>query len=251
MYGLKLHTIEPSPRRVRAYFGGEVVGDSREMVLFFEHPYANYYFPQKDVRMDLLEPSAETVSGDPRGEKIYWHMAVGERHAENAAFTSRNPPDPEQADLSEFITFDWKAMDHWFEEDEEIFVHARNPYHRVDSGHSSRHIEVYAEGVKLADTSRPVLLWETGMPTRYYIPRQDTRLDLLEKSETVTRCPYKGIADTFSIKTDGGLLKDYAWSYPLPVPECPRIEGLICFYNEVVDIVEDGIALERPKTFFK
>ena len=125
--------------------------------------------------------------------------------------------------------------------------------HRLSSRavHSSRHIAVSVDSTKVADTRRPVLLWETRLPTRYDIPRQDVRFDLLEKTETVTRCPYKGIAETFAVRIDDRVHKDFAWSYRLPIPECPKIEGLICFYNEVVDIVEDGVALERLETHFK
>ena len=251
MYDIGTYTTRPSPRRVRTYFNGELVGDSRKMVLFFEPPYPNYYFPKTDVRMDLLEESVTRVADDPRGEKVFWHLKVGDKAAENAAFTHHNPPNPEQADLDDYITFDWRTMDHWFEEDDEIYVHPRDPYHRIDTVHSSRHIAVSVDGAKVADTRRPVLLSETGFPTRYYIPRQDVRVDLLEKTETVTRCPYKGIAETFAVRTDDRVHKDFAWSYPAPIPECPKIEGLICFYNEVVDIVEDGVALERPQTIFK
>ena len=142
-------------------------------------------------------------------------------------------------------------MDNWFEEDEEIYVHPRNPYKRIDTVQSSRHVEVSVEGTKVADTRRPVLLWETGLPTRYYIPREDVSLDLIERTETVTRCPYKGIAETFAVKIGDSIHKDFAWSYPDPIPECPKIKDLVCFYNEVVDIVEDGIAIERPETIFK
>ncbi len=251
MYEIADYTIEPSPRRVRAYFNGALVADSRDMVLFFERPYPNYYFPQRDVRMEWLARRDAIASGDPRGDKVTWDLEVEGRRAPGAAFTYLKPPRPGQADLGRYITFVWGAMDHWFEEDDEIFVHARNPYHRVDAVHSSRHIQVSLDGVALADTKRPVLVWETGLPTRYYIPRQDVRLDLLEKTETVTRCPYKGVAETFAVALGDTLRPDCAWSYPIPIPECPKIEGLICFYNEVVDIVEDGVALARPRTHFK
>ena len=251
MYEIPDYTIEASPRRVRAYFNGALVADSRDMVLFFERPYPNYFFPQRDVRMDLLERRAELDAGDPRGDRVVWHLEVAGRRALEAAFTYTHPPVDTQADLGDYIAFVWDAMDHWFEEDDEIFVHARNPYHRVDAVHSSRHIEVSVEGIELASTRRPVLVWETGLPTRYYIPRQDVRLDRLVRTETVTRCPYKGVAETFALRSGDTTLADVAWSYPLPIPECPKIEGLICFYNEVVDIAEDGIGLVRPTTHFK
>ncbi len=251
MYEIGDYTIEPSPRRVRTYFAGALVADSRNMVLFFERPYPNYFFPQRDVRMEWLTRAGPAATGDPRGDKIVWHLEVGGKRASEAAFTYTKPPALGQVDLGDHVTFAWGAMDHWFEEDDEIFVHARNPYHRVDAVHSSRHIEVSLEGVKLADTRRPLLVWETGLPTRYYIPRQDVRLELLSKTATVTRCPYKGIAETFAIRIGDELRPDCAWSYPLPIPECPKIEGHICFYNEVVDIAEEGVALPRPATHFK
>ena len=250
MYDIGDYTIVPSPRRVRTMFNGAVVADSRAMVLFFERPYPNYYFPKSDVRMDLLERSDRAGGDDPRGEKVFWHLTVGGRRAQDAAFTYRNPPTDRQADLDGYLTFDWPAMDAWFEEDDQIYVHARNPYHRVDAVRSSRHIRVAIDGVDVANTNRPVLLWETGLPTRYYIPRLDVRQDLLRPSDTVTRCPYKGIAETFSVEVGGALRRDHAWSYPVPIPECPKIEGLICFYNERVDITEDGVPLDRPKTHF-
>ena len=251
MYTIQTYTTEPSPRRVRTYFNGEAVADSKNMVLFFEPPYPAYYFPKTDVRMDLLEESAKRIGNDPRGEKVFWNLKVGDRRAENAAFTYRNPPNSDQADLDEYLTFNWLSMDNWFEEDEEIYVHPRNPYKRIDTVQSSRHVEVSVDGTKVADTRRPLLLWETGLPTRYYIPREDVRLDLMDRTETVTRCPYKGIAETFAVKIGDSIHKDFAWSYPDPIPECPKIKGLVCFYNEVVDIVEDGIAIERPETIFK
>lgn len=250
MYDIGDYTIVPSPRRVRTMFNGAVVADSRAMVLFFERPYPNYFFPKGDVRMDLLEPSDRTGGDDPRGEKVFWHLSVGDRRVPDAAFTYRNPPNDRQADLDGYLTFDWPVMDAWFEEDDQIYVHARNPYHRVDAARSSRHIRVAIDGVEVANTHRPVLLWETGLPTRYYIPRLDVRLDLLRPSETVTRCPYKGIAETFSVEVGGTLYRDHAWFYPVPIPECPKIEGMICFYNERVDLTEDGVPLDRPKTQF-
>ncbi len=251
MYDIPDYSIQPSPRRVRAYFAGEAVADSKEMILFYQPPYPNYFFPRRDVRMELLRESAQRIKRDPPGETVFWHLQVGEQRADNAAFTHCRPSDPRHADLSEYLTFVWDAMDHWFEEDDEIFVHARDPYHRVDAVHSSRHVVVALEGVQLASSHRPVLVWETGLPTRYYLPRADVRLDLLERTSTVTRCPYKGIAETFAVRLSEKRYADYAWSYPLPIPECPKIEGLVCFYNEVVDITEDGVALPRPQTQFK
>ena len=139
-------------------------------------------------------------------------------------------------------------MDAWFEEDEEIFVHPRDPYTRVDTVHSSRRVHVEIDGVTLGETHRPVLLFETGLPTRYYIPKQDVRMDLLEPTESVTRCPYKGVARHWSARVRDKLIKDIVWSYPAPYLEWPKIENLLSFYNEYVDLYVDGVLQERPIT---
>jgi uncharacterized protein (DUF427 family) len=230
---------------VRAFFNGQLVADSREMVLFFERPYPNYFFPKRHVRMDYLRKSDYVENCPRRGESEFWHLEVGGKRAENAAFSHRGHG------MGEYLTFKWAAMERWLEEDEEIFVHARNPYHRVDALLSSRHVEVTLEGVQLAASSNPVLLFETGLPTRYYLAREDVRTELLETTDTVTRCPYKGVAETFGVRLADTFYRDYAWLYPAPVAACANIRNRICFYNEVGDISEDGQSLPRPETHFK
>ena len=142
------------------------------------------------------------------------------------------------------MAFDWHAMDAWYEEEDEVFVHARDPHKRVDVLESSRHVVVSVDDVVLADTRRPRLLFETGLPTRYYIPPEDVRMDLLRPSEKHTQCPYKGTASYLSSETE----QDVAWFYPEPIPEQPRIQGLIAFFNERVDIDVDGEREERPRS---
>jgi len=244
VYEIADYSLRPSPRWVRTYFNGQLVADSREMVLFFERPYPNYFFPKRHVCMDYLHRSDYTESREGRGETEFWHLEVQGKRAENAAFSHRDH-------TRDYLTFKWSAMQRWLEEDEEIFVHARNPYHRVDAVPSSRSIEVHVSGVQVAATSNPVLLFETGLPTRYYLPRKDVRMELLEVTETATRCPYKGIAETFGARASGEFCPDYAWSYPEPLAACSAIQSRICFYNEVVDIHEDGKLLSRPDTHFK
>mgnify|MGYP003341106721 CR=1 FL=1 len=152
--------------------------------------------------------------------------------------------------LADFIAFDWNSADSWFEEDDEVFKHARDPYHRVDTLHSSRHVQVFIDGVQVANSTSPRLLFETGFPTRYYLPKVDVRLDLLVPSATHSVCPYKGTASYCSVQLpDGGrLVSDIVWYYPAPIAECPKIENLLCFFNEKVDIVVDGVAQPRPVT---
>ena len=152
--------------------------------------------------------------------------------------------------LADYVAFDWNSADSWFEEDDEVFKHARDPYHRVDTLHSSRRVQVFIDGVQVANSTSPRLLFETGFPTRYYLPKVDVRLDLLVPSATHSVCPYKGTASYYSVQLpDGGrLVSDIVWYYPAPIAECPKIENLLCFFNEKVDIVVDGVAQPRPVT---
>jgi uncharacterized protein (DUF427 family) len=200
----------------------------------------------EDVRSALLEPTSHSVdSGD--GPIARWSLRVGERIAENAAWGYQEAAG-ERLALNDHVAFYWKAMDSWFEEDDEVFVHPRDPYHRVDVVNSSRHVRVEVEGQVVAETRRPRLLFETGLPTRYYIPKLDVRMDLLEPTDSVTACPYKGRARYWSLRLGDRVFKDLVWSYPAPIPECPKIEDLLSFYNERVDIYLDGELQERPKT---
>ena len=235
--------IEYTPRRVRAYSGGLLIVDSERALLVFEskRPPA-YWFPLADVRTEHLKEKGQLSNGTLR-----WDLAVNGRVAENAARGYANPQ-PDRAALKGHITFYWGQMDSWFEEDEEVFVHPRDPYTRVDTIHSSRHVRVEIDGEVVAETRRPVLLFETGLPTRYYIPKQDVRMDLLEPTTSTTRCPYKGVARYWSARIEDKLGEDIVWGYPAPIPECPKIENLLSFFNERVDLYVDGAAQPRPVT---
>jgi uncharacterized protein (DUF427 family) len=240
--------IELSPRRVRAFFDNQVLADSEKVLLVFEtrRPPV-YWFPTTDVHMDLLarkEPIAGVASGT-----VHWHSHTGSRVADNLAW-SYAEPGGDLAPLEDHIAFYWNAVDAWYEEDEEVFVHPRDPYSRVDTVHSSRHVRVVVDGHVVAETTRPVLLYETGLPTRYYIPKLDVRMDLLESTDTVTHCPYKGAAGYWSLRAGDKTYKDFVWSYPRPISEIPKIENLLCFYNEKVDLYVDGALQERPVSPF-
>ena len=200
--------IERSFRRVRTYFGGKLIADSEHVLLVYEtkRPPA-YWFPIADVRMEYLEASHQAA------DTIRWHLVIKDRITQNAARAYLKPTD-DRAALEGHLTFFWDKMDAWFEEDEQVFVHPRDPYTRVDTVHSSRHVRVEMDGVTLGETRRPILLFETGLPTRYYIPKLDVRMDLLEPSEYVTRCPYKGVARHWSARVGDKLVKDIVWSYP-------------------------------------
>jgi uncharacterized protein (DUF427 family) len=240
--------FEDSPRRVRVMFNGETVADSRRVKLMHEAGLLPvYYFPQEDVRMDLLEATDHTTHCPFKGEASYWSVRVGDRVAENAAW---GYPEPIEScpPISGYLAFYWRKLDHWYEEDEEVFVHPRDPYHRVDVLESSRHVKVTVGGEVVAETERPMILFETGLPPRYYMPQEDVREDVLVESEKTTQCPYKGVASYYSVEAGGERVEDLVWYYPDPIPEATRIKGLLAFFNEKVDLEVDGEEQERPRT---
>lgn len=240
--------IEDGGKRVRVFLGGECVADTLSPRLVWEKPYYPvYYFPESDVRMELLTASGDEKRSPSRGTATLYNVRAGAKEARDAAYGYREAQIDE---LVGYVAFIWDAMDAWFEEDEEVFVHARDPYTRVDALPSSRHIEVRINGVTVADSTRPTLLFETGLPTRYYLPLTDVRMDLLRSSDTATFCPYKGQASYYSVELDGDLIEDILWYYKYPVEESSRIAGMVSFYNEKVDIYVDGVLEDRPKTMF-
>ena len=210
---------------MRVYAGGQLVADSREPVLVWEIPYyPTYYLPADDVFAQLK----------PAGDDTY-DVIVGDVTIPGAA--------RRQIDL---VRLEFGAMDEWLEEDEPIYVHPRDPYKRVDILASSRHVEVRVDDQVVASSSQPRILFETSLPPRYYLPLSDVRLDLLRPSDTRTSCPYKGTASYWSV----GEHEDIVWIYRTPVAESQKVAGLVCFYNEKVDIYVDGELQERPKTPF-
>ena len=238
--------VEPSPRWVRVRAGEEWIADSRRALLLAWYGpgmLPTYCLPSEDVRTDLLRPSG----GPAGGPAVDHHIQVGGHLLERAAqrFTGLAP---DLAAADGYWTFTWDGRVQWFEEALEIHVHARDPSKRVDAVPSERHVQVEIGGQTVAASDRPVALFETTLPTRWYLPVDDVEWELLEPSDTVTRCPYKGTARYWSVRAGGELQRDVAWSYPDPIPECPRIAGLVCFFNEKVDLVVDGEPQPRPRT---
>lgn len=240
--------IEPTAKRIRGYAGGLLVLDSIDVQLVWESPhYPAYYIPLADVRADLLEPEPGTIHSPSRGEGHSFALIAGGKRVPGAAL--RYPESPIEA-LRDLVRFDWAALEAWFEEDEEVFTHPRSPYTRVDILPSSRHVRIELDGVTLAETTSPTLLFETGLPVRYYLPKTHARLDLLEPTATRTHCPYKGEAEYWSVRIGDKVHQDLVWSYRLPLPESRRVAGLLAFYNEKLDIYVDGVLQERPRTPF-
>jgi uncharacterized protein (DUF427 family) len=201
---------EPTAKWIRAERDGDVMVNSRRAVLFWppDQVVPRYAFPADDVR---LTDGVHQCSDD---------------------------------DLTGYVEVDWNAVDRWLEEDEEIVGHPRDPFHRIDIRRSTRHVVVSLDGEVVAESRRPVLLFETGLPVRYYLPREDVRLDLLAPSDKRTTCAYKGHASYFG--TDAH--PDIAWTYLEPLPDAEQIRDLIAFFNERADITVDGQLEERPQT---
>jgi uncharacterized protein (DUF427 family) len=231
---------EQTPKRVRAQAGGETVADSRSAILVWEARRAvpAYAFPDADVRGDLLEDSANPVPDAHGGGATFFTLTAGDDPVENAAWRYADP------DLTGYLALSWEAFDRWLEEEDEVFGHPRDPWHRVDGRRSSRHVRVELDGVVLADSRRPTIIFETGLPTRYYLPREDVAMDRLTPTDTCTICAYKGFASYWS----AGEATDIAWTYEEPFADAPDIAGLVCFLNEKTDMTVDGEAAERPTT---
>ncbi len=239
--------VERGPKRVRVYLNGELVADTRTPFLVWEHPYyPTYYLPASDVRATLIAAD-ETDHSPSRGDGEVLHVKVATATAERAAL--RYPDSPLES-LRELVRIDWNAMSEWLEEDEPVYTHPRDPYKRIDILASSRHVRVEIDGVTVADSRQPRILFETGLPARYYLPLPDVRIDLLRPSDTVTHCPYKGAASYWSVDTGRDRHQDLVWIYRAPLPESQKVAGLACFYNEKVDIYLDGERQERPRTPF-
>lgn len=240
------NSVEPVPRRIRAVLAGETVVDTTEARYVWEHPaYPQYYIPLADVRADALVDEDGTEE-TPRGDVKLYGLRVRDQHRPQAAKVLGAA---KVAGLDDTVRFEWSALDAWYEEDEVVFVHPRNPYVRVDAIRSTRTVRVESHGVVLAETSSAVLCFETGLPTRYYINRTDIDFTKLVPSDTETSCPYKGTTTGYwSAVVHGRTHPDVAWTYDFTTREVVSIAGLVAFYNEKVDIFVDGVQLERPKT---
>jgi len=253
---------EPTEKRIRGTLGGTTVVDSTSALLVWEpkRVVPTYAVPAADVAAELIpsgeridEPAGIPAMGAPQlGDRpvldpsipFAVHTTTGEPltaragGAEAAAF---RPSDPA---LDGYVLLEFEAFDAWYEEDERNVAHPRDPFHRIDIVHSSRHVLVELDGATLAESTRPCLLFEPPLPVRCYLPRDDVRMDLLAPSETRTACAYKGQASYLSTATDD----DVAWYYPEPLREAAEVTGRIAFFNELADVVIDGERRERPVT---
>ena len=239
--------IEPTPRRVRGYLDDELVFDTTAARYVWEVPYyPQYYIPLADVRAEFLRDEDHPQKVQLGPSRL--HSLVGARRTHPSA--ARVFDGDGDGPVAGMVRFEWDTL-RWFEEDEPIFGHPRNPYSRVDALRSHRHVRVELDGVMLADTRGPVLLFETGLPTRYYIDPTDISFEHLEPSSTQTLCPYKGVTSGYwSVRIGEAIHPDLAWTYHYPLPAVAAIANMVAFYNEKLDIVVDDVALPRPKTKF-
>ena len=240
--------VAPAARRIRGVLAGETVFDSTSALYVWEWPhYPQYYIPAGDVRTDLLVASGQARQSR-RGTELLHTLKAGDVVRPDAA---RLITESGLDGVTGTIRFDWDALDAWFEEDERVFVHPRSPYVRVDALRSARTVRVELAGTVLAESSSPVMVFETGLPTRYYLNRTEVDFSHLVPSDTVTACPYKGQTTGYwSVRADGEVHQDLAWSYDFPTRQLLPITGLIAFYNEKVDTFLDGQLQDRPATHF-
>lgn len=239
---------DPVPYRLRAFLAGEPVFDTTAAKLLHETGHLPvYYVPEGDLRHQLLEVSAKTTRCPHKGEATYRSIRVGDRVAEDAVWAYEHPLEPASF-LAGHAALYWDRVDEWFVEDEQVFGHPRDPYHRIDIYRTTRPVRISVDGEVLAETVRALALFETALPPRYYIPADDVRTELLELSETRTRCAYKGSASYWHVRVGDTLHDDLAWTYPEPDDDAREVRDLIAFFNERVDLEVDGVMQERPRT---
>jgi uncharacterized protein (DUF427 family) len=244
----EVNRIESVPRRVRGVLNGQTIIDTTAALYVWEWVnYPQYYLPISDVQPGVLVDEGH-VQSTRRGPAHVHGLQAGDKVVAGVAKVFTESP---LERLNNTLHNDWAALDAWYEEDEQVFVHPRNPYVRVDALRSTRSLRVELDGVVLAESHSPVLLFETGLPTRYYLDRTDVRFEHLVPSPTVTECPYKGTTSSYwSVQSGAELQPDLVWAYDFPLPAVSTIRGLVAFYNEKVDIFLDGVEVPRPKTHF-
>ncbi len=236
--------VEAVPRRIRAYLGNELIVDTTRAHYVWEwEKYPQYYIPAEDVRQQFVTGS-EGDEQTSRGPATRHGLKAGDQERAGALhWLHESPIDG----ISETIRFEWPALDSWFEENEQVFVHPRDPYTRVDALRGSQKVRVEFKGQVLAESTSPVLVFETGLPTRYYFDRTDVDFTHLVASDTETECPYKGTTSGYwSVEAAGRVHPDLAWVYDFPTRALAPIAGLIAFYNEKTYLFIADQPIPRP-----
>ena len=238
-------TVEPVPRRIRGFVGSTRVFDTVAARYVWDTPkYPAYHIPVADVDLSLLADD-DRSRRLRRGPARTHSLRVADETRSGVAQVYGADADEGVADT---VRFSWEALDAWFEEDEQVYVHPRNPFTRVDALRSSRSVSVALNGVTLAESSAPVLVFETGLTTRYYFDRTDVAFDHLTRTDTVTECPYKGrTSDYWTAAVGDVTVPDLAWSYAFPTRALSPVTNLVAFYDEQTDVTVDGVLQERPE----
>ncbi|GJJ08994.1 hypothetical protein Clacol_003215 [Clathrus columnatus] len=231
--------VENSLRRIRVFHEGVYLVDSKNAKLVWLHAdYPYYWFPESELPKDYLKP---TQLGNK--DVTIYDLVLGSQSREPQEVIRHH----HTGKLTGLFTIEFDKVDMWFEEDEEILVHPKDPYKRADVLQSKRHVRIEVNGVEIANTTSPKLLFETSLPVRTYIPKTDCRLDLLKPSTLKTSCPYKGEASYYHVQTPSGLVEDIVWWHPITTLDILPIKGYVAFYDEKVDVWVDGVKQERPE----
>jgi uncharacterized protein (DUF427 family) len=251
---------EPVSRRIRCHLGEVPIFDTTDALLVWEprQVVPNYAVPESDFLVTLIPYDAGTTEGQPLPPVISpydysMHSTPGQRlslvvSGQELTDVAFRPADP---DIGGRVTVKWMgAPFDWMEEDQHVVGHPHDPFSRIDVLRSDRHVVVSLDGVVLADSERPTVLYETGLPPRWYLPREDVRMDLLESTDSRTVCAYKGFASYFSVVDAGEAGRDVAWTYLDPLHEVEQVRGLVCFFSELTDLEIDGEPQKRPRTYW-
>jgi uncharacterized protein (DUF427 family) len=231
--------VEPLRRRMRVRFGGTWIADSESVLLLFEpgrYPVA--YFPQSDIRREVLERNGHTTQHADLGRTSWYTVRANGQHATRAAWEHVDLPSY-AGELQDRIAFAWRAMDAFYEEDERVLGHAADSYHRIDIRQACRNLVVRHQDRVIADTKGPIVLYESGFAPRWYVPRVDVDESTLASTEHQTFCPYKGLCSYYDV----GDARLAAWSYREAYPEVGRISGFISFEPDLVSVQLDDTLL--------
>ena len=237
---------EPYPKRLRVELNGRVVADSRGVRALHESgKMMVLYVPFGDVDLSCLARGSRRSATPLLGMASQWTVSVDGLTAEDAAWSHDQPPEA-AGFVRGFMGFALDKMGAWYLEEERGYAHPRDPYHRFDVHRGAQYVVVRHAGQIVAETRRPQLLFETGSPTRYYLPAEDVRVELLTSSATVSQCPYKGDGQHWNLRTaKGRAVADAAWTLPRPLVEANVVADHFCFYSERVDVVVDGVRLKN------
>lgn len=242
--------LEPSPRRLRVVVAGEVVADTASAWLLHETGLLPvYYVPRTDVRGDVLAPSDTATHCPFKGDATYHHVEVGGERRDDVVWSYPDPLDHAPDGLGDLVAFDLAQVDAWYEEAERGSAHPRDPYHRCDVVPTDRHVTVRVGDEVIAESDDAVVLFETGLPPRYYLPAADVRTDVLRPSATETACPYKGVTSRYhSLEVGDTVVEDAIWVYDDPRLEVADVAGRLAIYDEKVTLEVRETRFAPPAT---